>query len=101
MIYALMSVFAPTIDTLATAAGMGSTGTLGVATGVNILAGPLMLFIKWLGTSVGPIVMTLVGILVFLAAHFYDKRQRAKDATVLAQEFVVEEQPVVQNTFKD
>lgn len=90
-IYALMTVFAPTIDTLATAAGMGSTGPLGVATGVNILAGPLMLFIKWLGSSIGPIVMTLVGVLVFVAAHLYDKRQREKVDAAVAQNAVGEE----------
>lgn len=95
LIYALMSVFAPTIDTLATAAGMGSTGTLGVATGVNIVAGPLMLIIKWLGTTIGPIVMTLAGILVFFAAHLYDKRQRAKVAAEVPENVVVEEEIVV------
>ena len=91
LIYALMTAFAPTVNALATAAGMGSTGPLGVATGVNILAGPLMLFIKWLGTSIGPVVMTVVGILIFVVAHFYDKRQRAKVSVNVANEAVSEE----------
>lgn len=80
LIYTLMTVFGPTVNELAIAAGMGATsGSLGVATGVNIVAGPLILFVIWFGNTLGPILMMVAGVAVFVLAYLFDKKQRSRD----------------------
>lgn len=80
LIYTLMTVFGPTVNELAIAAGMGATsGSLGVATGVNIIAGPLILFVIWFGNTLGPILMMVAGVAVFVLAYLFDKNQRSRD----------------------
>ena len=80
-IYALMSHFAPTINTMALAAGYASESAMGISSGVNVVAGPLLLIVEKLG-AVGPIVMVVVGVAIFAALHVIIKKRDAAAAAV-------------------
>ncbi len=72
-IYALMSHFAPVINTMAIAAGYANESTMGISAGVNPVAGPLLLLVEKLG-AVGPYVMVAVAVAVFVVIHLIIKK---------------------------
>lgn len=76
-VYALMSHFAPVINTMAVAAGYANSSAMGITSGVNPVAGPLLLIIEKLGAA-GPFVMVLVAAAVFAVLHvIITKRDQA------------------------
>jgi PTS system galactitol-specific IIC component len=75
-IYALMSTFAPMINELAIAAGYVTAGAeLGISAGVNVVAGPLLLFVRGFGGNLGGFIMVAVGVAVFVVCHMLEKRK--------------------------
>jgi Phosphotransferase system, galactitol-specific IIC component len=78
-VYLFMTIFAPMVHKLALAAKIvaGSQG-LGIAAGVNVMAGPLMLPIQYLGKNLGPILMVILGVIVFILASLYEKHMNKK-----------------------
>lgn len=73
-VYWLMSTFAPMINTLAVAAGYASQGSMGISSGVNVVAGPLLLIVKWLGGPLGCSVMVAVAVVIFYLCHRYNNK---------------------------
>jgi PTS system galactitol-specific IIC component len=74
LIYWIMSVFAPTVNELALAAGYASSGSLGIAAAVNTNAAPFLFIVKYLG-GLGPILMCVAGVGAFGLAYWYDKKK--------------------------
>lgn len=74
LVYLFMTIFAPMVNKLALAAKIvaGSNG-LGIAAGVNVIAGPLLLPLQYLGKNLGPILLVVLGIVIFLLATLYEK----------------------------
>lgn len=82
-LYALTSHFAPVINTMAIAAGYAQEGAaMGTATGVNCVAGPLLLLVENFG-AFGPVLMVLAGVAIFAVLHVIIKKN---DAALAAQE---------------
>lgn len=76
-VYALMSHFAPVINTMAVAAGYANSSAMGITSGVNPVAGPLLLIVEKLGAA-GPFVMVIVAAAVFAVLHvIITKRDQA------------------------
>lgn len=76
IVYFFMTLFGPQINEMAIAAGYVSDSSLMISTGVNPVAGPLLCVVKYFGT-LGPWLLVLVGIAVFVALYFYDKKMNS------------------------
>lgn len=80
-IYALMSHFAPVINTMAVAAGFANESSMGISAGVNVVAGPLLLVVEKLGAA-GPFVMVAIAVAIFAVVHLIiKKRDKANKET--------------------
>lgn len=74
LVYLFMTIFAPMVNKLALAANIASgSGGLGIAAGVNVIAGPLLLPLQYLGKNLGPILLVILGIVIFILATLYEK----------------------------
>jgi PTS system galactitol-specific IIC component len=74
-VYWLMSIFAPTINEMAIAANyVQQGGSMGISAGINVAAGSLLLFIKWIGGNIGGIVMLAVAVLYYFLCNLYYKK---------------------------
>lgn len=82
-VYALMSHFAPVINTMAVAAGFANESAMGISAGVNVVAGPLLLIVEKLGTA-GPYVMVAIAVAVFVLVHMIIRRSDKKNAAAVA-----------------
>ena len=79
LIYSFMSIFAPMINKLAVAAKMTvETSGLGIAAGVNVVAGPLLLPLNFLNKNLGAILFVILGVIIFVLASIYEKRMDEK-----------------------
>lgn len=74
IVYFFMSLFAPMINTLAIAGGYEATGSLAISTGVNPVAGPLLVLVKNFGAPLGVILMVLAGVAIFVLGLLYEKK---------------------------
>ncbi|MHB1395070.1 MAG: PTS galactitol transporter subunit IIC [Clostridia bacterium] len=87
LVYLFMTIFAPMVNQLALAAHIaaGSEG-LGIAAGVNVMAGPLLLPLKYFGNNFGPILLLILGVIVFVLASKYENHINKKLAATISSE---------------